>query len=99
MNVFNFIERVSLLFAATAAVVILAIAASLLIQASTAPASDFHAGCYHVVDVAGKDWWLKTQPVFDVRSGAIQFDSGYSTGWIWPSSLEVTHRCLDVPAT
>ena len=98
MNVFDFIKKRILLFAATTAVVLLAISASLLLNAATADPLP-PVGCYHVVDVAGKDWWLKDQPVFDIRSGAIQFDSGYSTGWIWPSSLEVTHRCLDVPAT
>jgi len=91
----EFIKKRILLFAATATVVIFAISGSLLFQAATAEPPP-RAGCYHVVDTAGKDWWLEDMPVFDLNTRAIQFDTGYSTGWIWPSSVEVTHRCVDL---
>lgn len=78
----------------TASVVILSIAASLLFNASR-NYDPQPAGCYHVVDVSGKDWYFADQPQYDINVGAIQLDTGYSTGWVWPASVEATYRCIE----
>ena len=89
----NFIRKRFVLFGVTASVVILSIAASLFLQAASAP--ETHVGCYHVVDVSGKDWYLVDTPQFDVNARAIILDTGYSSGYIWPASVEATYRCLE----
>lgn len=50
-------------------------------------------GCYHVVDVAGKDWYFVDQPNFDLNVRAIALETDGSTGWIWPASVEVDLAC------
>lgn len=51
-------------------------------------------GCYHVVDVSGKDWYFADPPKFDLNVGAIQFENDQETGWIFPASVEVDIKCV-----
>ena len=91
----RFIVKHSLIFGATAATVIIALAVGLIFNAWQAgPLPE--KGCWEVTDVSGHVSRFTTAPQYDLQVHGIKFEKDGHAGWIFPARVDEDLVCAGV---